>query len=142
MECDYPVEVDRLPNLTRSNIPPGLSSEQIDTLVSATLDATGSLYEWDLLLLEALQPDIILTQRLPVGMTGWILADFQEAPEITYLVHGEPPVLRKNSVRHKILPDVTLRRRPDPSERCLCDPYRCLSRCVACEPSYELASTY
>ena len=28
-ECDGPVEVDRLPKLTRGNIPPGLSSEQI-----------------------------------------------------------------------------------------------------------------
>jgi hypothetical protein len=34
MECDYPGEVDRLPKLTRSNIPPGLSSEQIDTVVN------------------------------------------------------------------------------------------------------------
>jgi hypothetical protein len=58
--------------------PPGLSSEHIDMVVSATLDATGSLYELDLPLLEALQPDIILTPRLPVGMTGRILADFQE----------------------------------------------------------------
>jgi iron complex transport system substrate-binding protein len=39
-ECDDPVEVDRLPKLTRSNIPPGRSSEQIDTVVSATLDTT------------------------------------------------------------------------------------------------------
>lgn len=55
-ECDYPVEVDCLPTLTRSNIPPGLSSEQIDAVVSATLDATGSPYELDPPLLETLQP--------------------------------------------------------------------------------------
>src|SRR6202521_5344813 len=29
--CDDPVEVDRLPKLTHSRLPPGLSSEQIDT---------------------------------------------------------------------------------------------------------------
>jgi len=46
-EYDYPVEVDRLSKLTRSNVSPGLSSEQIDTVMSATLDATGSLYELD-----------------------------------------------------------------------------------------------
>ena len=92
-ECDYPVEVGRLQKLTRSNIPPGLSSEQIETVVSVTLDATGSLYELDLPLLEALQPDIILTQRLPVTNDRPDNGGFPRASEITYLVRGEPPTM-------------------------------------------------
>ena len=63
-ECDYPPAALRLPQVTRTNIAPGLSSAQIDAAVSSTLGTTGSLYELDLHLLEDLQPDLILSQRL------------------------------------------------------------------------------
>lgn len=63
-ECDYPEQALRIPKVTRSKIPTGASSAQIDSLVSSTLTAEGSLYELDLPLLEKLQPDLILTQRL------------------------------------------------------------------------------
>jgi iron complex transport system substrate-binding protein len=63
-ECDYPPEAARIPKLTRSHILPGISSAAIDAAVSSTLEATGSLYELDLPLLERLRPDLILTQRL------------------------------------------------------------------------------
>src|SRR5947207_934188 len=63
-ECDYPAETAGIPKVTRSLIPPGSSSAEIDAAVSSTLGATGSLYELDLALLERLQPDLILTQRL------------------------------------------------------------------------------
>lgn len=63
-ECDYPAPVARLPRVTRSRIPSGLSSREIDRVVSSTLETAGSLYELDMELLEKLQPDLILTQRL------------------------------------------------------------------------------
>lgn len=63
-ECDFPSEAARLPKLTRSNIPSGLPSREIDSAVSSTLETAGSLYELDLPLLESLRPDLILTQRL------------------------------------------------------------------------------
>lgn len=63
-ECDYPPQTSRIPQVTRTNIPPGIPSSQIDAAVASTLETTGSLYELDLPLLEKLQPDIILTQRL------------------------------------------------------------------------------
>lgn len=63
-ECDFPPEAALLPKLTRSNIPGGITSREIDSTVSATLNTAGSLYELDLPLLESLQPDLILTQRL------------------------------------------------------------------------------
>ncbi len=58
-ECDYPPGVERLPHLTRTRIPAGSSSLEIDTLVSAQ---GGSLYELDGELLSSLRPDLILTQ--------------------------------------------------------------------------------
>ncbi|HEX5482301.1 MAG TPA: cobalamin-binding protein [Terriglobia bacterium] len=63
-ECDEPPAAVRLPKITRSNIPPGISSSEIDSTVSTTLETQGSLYELDLPLLESLRPDLILTQRL------------------------------------------------------------------------------
>jgi len=63
-ECDYPPEASYIPKVTRSNIPPGISSAGIDAAVSSTLGTSGSLYELDIPLLERLQPDLILTQRL------------------------------------------------------------------------------
>jgi iron complex transport system substrate-binding protein len=63
-ECDYPPQAAAIPRVTSTNIPPGISSGQIDAAVSATLETTGSLYELDLPLLEKLRPNLILTQRL------------------------------------------------------------------------------
>jgi iron complex transport system substrate-binding protein len=63
-ECDYPPEIARIPKITRSNIPARLSSREIDTAVSASLESVGSLYELSLELFESLRPDLILTQRL------------------------------------------------------------------------------
>ena len=63
-ECDYPDQTAAIPRVTRTNIPAGISSDQIDAVVTSTLETTGSLYELDLPLLEKLKPDLILTQRL------------------------------------------------------------------------------
>jgi iron complex transport system substrate-binding protein len=63
-ECDYPPEAARIPQVTSSNIPPGLSSEEIDRMVSSNLATQGTLYELNRDLLEELAPDLILTQRL------------------------------------------------------------------------------
>lgn len=63
-ECDYPSDASQIPKVTRSNIPGGISSREIDSAVSQTLDGTGTLYELNIPLLEELRPDLILTQRL------------------------------------------------------------------------------
>lgn len=63
-ECDYPAEASLIPKVTRSNIPEGISSQEIDSSVSSALQAEGTLYELDIPLLEELRPDVILTQRL------------------------------------------------------------------------------
>jgi iron complex transport system substrate-binding protein len=63
-ECDFPSETAQIPKVTRSNIPGGISSREIDSAVSQALDGTGTLYELNIPLLEELRPDLILTQRL------------------------------------------------------------------------------
>ena len=59
-ECDFPPGVERLPRLTRSNIPTAASGAEIDALVSSQ---QGSLYTLDEAKLAELAPDLILTQE-------------------------------------------------------------------------------
>lgn len=63
-ECDYPTAAMQIPKVTRSNIPGGIPSAEIDAAVSKALIESGTLYELDLPLLARLQPDLVLTQRL------------------------------------------------------------------------------
>ena len=63
-ECDFPPAARELPKITRDALPPGLSSAQIDAAVKERTLAGESIYELDVEQLEALQPDLIVTQAL------------------------------------------------------------------------------
>lgn len=64
-ECDYPAEVVAgLPIVTRSAIPHGLSSAEIDAAVSTRLRNGESLYLLEEATLQQLQPDLLITQEL------------------------------------------------------------------------------
>jgi iron complex transport system substrate-binding protein len=64
-ECDYPPEVTGKPRVTSSVIDSaGLSSSQIDAAVRDSLEQQSTIYHLDALLLDELQPDLILTQEL------------------------------------------------------------------------------
>lgn len=63
-ECDYPAGTAGIPKVTRSNIPDGIPSGEIDAAMSKALINSGTLYELNIPLLEQLQPDLVLTQRL------------------------------------------------------------------------------
>ncbi|MFZ4656598.1 MAG: cobalamin-binding protein, partial [Caldilineaceae bacterium] len=64
-ECDYPADVVAgLPKLTRSAIPHRLSSAEIDTIVSERLHRGESLYLLEGEAIQALQPDLLITQEL------------------------------------------------------------------------------
>jgi len=63
-ECDYPPSVQRLPKVTRTLIPTDASSREIDRLVREQLQTDRALYTLDLPVLEALRPDLIVTQAL------------------------------------------------------------------------------
>ena len=61
-ECDHPPGVEALPPLTAPKVPLEGSSREIDNRVRALLDEAMSVYDVDVERLNALQPDLILTQ--------------------------------------------------------------------------------
>ena len=63
--CDYPPSITNRPRLTRlrANLD-GLASGEIDAAVRAALRDYGSVYEIDVAGIEALEPDLILTQGI------------------------------------------------------------------------------
>jgi iron complex transport system substrate-binding protein len=63
-ECDYPPAVARLPKVTRTLIPHDAASAHIDELVRERLRTERALYTLDQPTLEALRPDLIVTQAL------------------------------------------------------------------------------
>src|SRR6266545_4158797 len=64
-ECDWPPEVRRLPVVTASRVDTTRSSSlEIDKAVREAVGDGRPLYAIDRALLEALQPDLILTQNL------------------------------------------------------------------------------
>jgi len=88
-ECDYPPEASRLPKATRSLIPDGLSSAALDQAVSSTLERAGSLYALDFDLLDRLQPDLILTQRL----CDVCAVSFDTVEELVKSLKSKPAIL-------------------------------------------------
>lgn len=88
-ECDYPPGACRLPKVTRSHIPAGASSAEIDAAVSSTLGAEGTLYELDSDLLARLRPDLILTQRL----CDVCAVSFDRVEQAAASLPGHPPVI-------------------------------------------------
>jgi iron complex transport system substrate-binding protein len=63
-ECDFPAFVRGLPKVTRTLIPAEAPSAEIDGLVRERLQTRRALYSLDLPALEALRPDLIVTQAL------------------------------------------------------------------------------
>src|SRR5262249_38235514 len=88
-ECDFPPEATRVTHVTRSNIPEGLSSEEIDKMVSSNLITQGTLYELDQARLEELRPDLILTQRL----CDVCAVAFDRVQEVAHSLSSRPKVV-------------------------------------------------
>src|SRR5438876_347716 len=63
-ECDYPAWVAGLPKVTRTLIPHDTASGAINALVRERQQTQQALYSLDLATLEALAPDLIVTQAL------------------------------------------------------------------------------
>src|SRR5687768_12829409 len=63
-ECDWPPEAQELPRVTRDILPPGLGAAEIDRAVRALTEEGRAIYELDESRLQALQPDLIVTQAL------------------------------------------------------------------------------
>src|SRR3982074_584342 len=63
--CDYPESIADRPRLSRPRTDlAGLSSGEIDAAVRAALRDYGSVYEIDVVGIEALAPDLVLTQGI------------------------------------------------------------------------------
>jgi iron complex transport system substrate-binding protein len=91
-ECDYPSGVGEKPRVTRCEIDgAGLTSAEIDRWVSETLAVRGTLYHLDEPQLRALQPDVILTQRLcdvcavDYGSVAALAAELPGSPRVLNL---------------------------------------------------------
>lgn len=63
-ECDYPARALALPHVTADKLPPGLSSAEIDAAVRERTETGEAIYTLDEQALEALAPDLIVTQAL------------------------------------------------------------------------------
>jgi iron complex transport system substrate-binding protein len=63
-ECDYPPEASEKPVVVNTLIHGDLTPQEIDQAVRNQVAAGGSLYFVDLPLLEAIQPDVVITQDL------------------------------------------------------------------------------
>ena len=63
-ECDYPAGASELPHLTRTVIPEGLTTLEIDRAVRERTERGEALYELDAEELRGLEPDLIVTQAL------------------------------------------------------------------------------
>jgi len=63
-ECDFPVEIQALPRVTRCLIPADATSGEIDRIVSERMAQQLPLYEVDRQLLLELKPDLVITQSL------------------------------------------------------------------------------
>ncbi len=63
-ECDYPPGASELPPLTRTVIPEGLTTLEIDRAVRERTERGEALYELDAEELRGLEPDLIVTQAV------------------------------------------------------------------------------
>jgi iron complex transport system substrate-binding protein len=90
-ECDWPEGIEQLPHLTRSVIPAGLSSAEIDAAVRERTQRGEALYELDAELLRELDPELIVTQALcevcavSVDDVRAVAAELPSHPEVVSL---------------------------------------------------------
>ena len=95
-ECDYPLGVEKLPHVTSSAINHHAPSGEIDQAVRQHLDDNSALYHLDEALLQALKPDLIVTQALcdvcAVSETE-VLAMLDRLPGNPALINLEPMTL-------------------------------------------------
>ena len=104
-ECDYPPEVRSLPVVSRPALPlDGLSQREIDSAVATRLASGESLYQVDEKLLDALQPDLVLTQDLcqvcaPSGNElSRALRDMSRPPEVLWLTPRNIAEIEQNII--------------------------------------------
>ncbi|HET7035210.1 MAG TPA: cobalamin-binding protein [Thermomicrobiaceae bacterium] len=88
-ECDYPRPARAKPHATRNVLPAGITDPaEIDRLVAERMAAGQPIYELDVSLLEAIAPELILTQELcPVCAVS-----YQDVLAVARQLPGQPQV--------------------------------------------------
>jgi iron complex transport system substrate-binding protein len=89
-ECDFPASVKRLPKLTEPKFPTDGSSAQIDERVKEILRSALSVYRVDAVALDAVRPDVIITQS-QCAVCAVSLRDVEEA--VCTLVESQPRIV-------------------------------------------------
>jgi iron complex transport system substrate-binding protein len=111
--CDFPGRVSCLPRVTRTRIPLDAPSREIDRIVRAALARGESLYEVDVERLDALSPDLIVTQGLcqvcavRPGEVQRALPSLRSSPEVLSL---EPRTLEETFASITLVGETTGRR--------------------------------
>ncbi len=88
-ECDYPEGIEQLPHLTRSVIPDGLSTGEIDAAVRQRTKKGEAIYELDEDLLADLEPDLIVTQ----AVCAVCAVSFDDVRAVAERLPSEPEVI-------------------------------------------------
>jgi iron complex transport system substrate-binding protein len=102
-ECDYPPEARSLPHLTRTVLRPGLSAAEIDRAVKVRVAEGQALYELDEELLEALAPDLIVTQ----AVCAVCAVSYEDVLEVAARLSSRPKVVQQDpSTLAEMLEDV------------------------------------
>lgn len=91
-ECDYPRELMDRPVVSRSRFDPtGLSAGEVDAEVRRSMEEHGSVYEVDGDALQALRPEVVLTQAVcevcavPTGSVEKAVEGLHPAPRVVSL---------------------------------------------------------
>lgn len=94
--CNFPPTVCDLPRVTSTRVPHQDSSETIDGFVRDHLAENDALYDLDMVALERLRPDFVVSQTLCdvcAVSTGDVLSAIQSLPSRPELIDLEPNTL-------------------------------------------------
>ncbi|HTU13589.1 MAG TPA: ABC transporter substrate-binding protein [Solirubrobacterales bacterium] len=91
-ECDHPAEAARLPHLSDTVIPPGLSPAEIDAEVKRVVGLDRPLYSLKEDVLRAAEPDLIIAQ----DVCAVCAVSYDDVVSIAARMPGRPTVLKQD----------------------------------------------
>ncbi len=93
-ECDFPPEAARLPHLSETVIPPGLSPAEIDAEVKRIVRDGDPLYRLKTEVLEEVRPDLIIAQ----DVCAVCAVSYDDVLAVAARLPGHPRVLRQDPI--------------------------------------------
>jgi iron complex transport system substrate-binding protein len=102
-ECDHPSAAAKLPHLTATVMPEGLSAGEIDAAVKEIVGEGRALYSLDEARLVELEPELIVTQ----AVCDVCAVSFEDVVEVAARLPGSPRVVQQDpSTLGEVLEDV------------------------------------